>query len=258
MDFTNYLIGYILRVIPREVIDLAVTDRRYRAGSHVSLETRLETSLLKPSFLLDMSLITGVEMVIPIGKLPFINEQDGVSVLKIPDRILQGRKLINALSLANNVEQKGMFANDALGANQELMSRNADWTYADSTTKLEVISHNEVLVYDNMSNLSEMALRVTVQLSDNFGEINTKSYPQLANLALKAVKMMIHTSLIVKIGQSQLYHGHELSIIESTVSEYSDAYTEYFENLYMMKKTVFMNDSVSMTRYIQNMIPNVV
>ena len=255
MDFVNYVVSYVSRIIPREVLDLATSDDRITRMPK-SLESKVENELLRPSLFLDMNMITGVEMVIPIDQLSYNQDNDSVTLLKIPDSILQGRRLINALSLADYSQRRGIGASGTLDAFAKTAELNNSWTLSNVTSKLEVISPNEVLVYNNMKSIFSLGLRVTVELSNNFHEINTKSYPALANIGLYAAQMMIYTKLRVKMAQSQLYHGHELNVMNDIVSEYSDSYRTYYEELPLLKKTMFMNDSVSMQRYLQSMIPN--
>jgi len=255
MDFVNYVISYVSRIIPREVLDLATSsDRLTRMPK--SLESKVENELLRPSFFLDLNLITGMEIVVPIGQLEYNNDNDGITLLKLPDSVLQGRRLINALSLADYSQTKGVSASGPEEAYASNVTLNNSWTVSRVSSKLEVISPNEILVYDNMNSIYDLAIRVTVELSNNFNEISSKSYPALADIAVLATQTMIYTRLRVKLAQGHLYHGHELGVINDIVNEYSDAHSDYSEKLPMMKKTVFMNDVVSMQRYIQSMIPN--
>jgi len=256
MDFVNYVISYISRVIPREVLDLATSNDRLTRMPK-SLESKVENELLRPSFLSDMNLITGMELIIPIKDLEYNNDNNGVTLLKFSDSVLQGRRLINALSLADYSQyDTGVLAASSGEAFATVMETGNSWMISSVTSKLEVISPNEVLVYNNVNHIYELAMRVTVELSNNFSEINSKSYPALADIALLAVQTVIYTKLRVKLAQSHLYHGHELGVMNDIVSEYSNAHRDYYEKLPLMKKTVFMNDSVSMQRFIKQMIPN--
>jgi len=256
MDYINYLINVIERSIPREVLDIALSIDSKFSLKNTTLESKIEHQVLRKTVLLDMNLISGLEMVLPINDMMYINDTDGATLLKISDRALQGRSIISALSLANANETKDIGASDASEGFSQVMQNNNDWSSANIVVKMEVISPNEILVYENIQNIMGSSLRVNVEYSNRFNEINPKSYPKLAEISILAVEAHIYKNMIIKINQGQLYHGHSIDSISNIIEQYSESLKEYYENLPLIRKILFINDAISMDRFIKNMIPN--
>lgn len=256
MDFINYTIQYIKRIIPIEVLDLALTDPRFNV-IHDSIDAKIEREILRPTVLLDMNLIAGLHMELPISGMLHHNEIDGITVLKIPDNVLRGRKIVTALSLTT-VGPDRVTASDTTMAYATVMTDNHSWISADSTANLEVISDNEILVYDNIQSIMHLSIRFVVEYSNRFNEINPRSYPILADIATIATKAWIRTKLRVKLNQGHIYHGHQLSIMDDIVSEYADMDKEYLDKIRgQLKKVLFINDQQAMDRYVKNLLPNI-
>lgn len=256
MDYVNYVINVLQRRVPKEVINIAVTNENRFSLRNISTESQIEHKILRPTVLLDTNLLSGLEVIIPIENMDFINDVDGITLLRISDKYLHGRKIISALSLANGNESISGNARTAQDGFSEVMKNSSDWTNASIVAKLEVVSGNEVLVYKNIQEIHTLALRVNVEYSNRFNEINPKSYPKLGLISSYAAEAWIYTEMRIRIGEGQLYHGHSLSSIESVISDLSGSMDLYNENLPLLQKILFMNDAVSMDRFIKNMIPN--
>lgn len=255
MDFVSYCTNFIRRSIPIEVLDIALTNR-YIVDRNYSLDKKIEDRILRNSFYLDLNLMGGVEITVPIETIPYMAYGDDVVLFKIPNEVLQGRRIINVLSISTQ-SLPNMTSNDFNSRLYQIENDHTNIMYASSTTKLEKVSDSEILVYENIANINNSYLRLVIEYSDRFNEINPRSYLSIAKTAVLATKAFIHNEMVVKMNQSQLYSGHEIGVMSSIVDDYADSMNDYLEVISTTtKKILFMNDRVSMHRFIKNMMPS--
>jgi len=249
MGFKEYCIGVIKSAISREVLELAFYNREVN-DSILSLDYKISSRALEPRFFLDLNLIAGVEVDIPLKDCLVVHRSETFTLVRIPDSILNGRKLINVLNLATSLDYENIYdANIESIAIKSFQKDVPMQSYI--TTRLEKLSNNEFLIGESFEDMGETMVKVLLSYSESFNEISSAFYPSLSLTALKAVELYIFTTLSIKIEKKSLYHGYELDIMRSTISSYQDSFKEYMELIDgKTKKQTFAADRVKMRRYM--------
>jgi hypothetical protein len=253
MDFVTYAINYVKRTIPIQLLDIVTTTKDIQVGT---IESRVEDIILRPIPLLDLSILSGVEIVIPLGSLPRQNVGEQLLV-EIPLRATNNRRVISVLNLVSGGFEYPQYFSDRLSHDMAVLNNAFRMYNTETRVRLDRVSTNEFLILDKISNFNDYGVRVVVEYSSRFNEINPRSYPSVCELSiLPATQMYIHTNMPLKIEEARLYYGHSLESLQRVVDSFSDAHKEYYENMNRVRKILFMNDAESMHRYIQHYIPS--
>ena len=249
MDFMSYGVSIIERKIPREILDLVFSKR----GVY-SLEHMIEMNILRGMLAVDLNLLRGVELVVPIDKCLVHTETDG-AYIEIPQDILKGRKIVSVLSLASTAYMSRQHGG-LDGAMEKMGMNTIGGYYGFANTDMEIVSDSEIWV-DNFTYSGGMTLRIVVEYSSRLHEINPRSNVHLIKVFELAAKYYIYTKLIIKLNNGELYHGASLDTIKEIVDSYSEAGDEYNEHLItVVSKILFMNDRVAMGSYVTSIILN--
>jgi len=259
MNFRNYAVNFVNRYVPRAVAAL-IMDRRDFDDRNMSLLQKIDIRALEPTLFLDMNMVRGVELEIPLDDITPITISDNVLLYKIPSNLRNGRNIISALELSEKTFDRTGLGNPQLNNIQKTPIVAADYMAASmseatpvSTAQLEKISHDEVIVYENINMVMGKSIRVLVSYSENFTEIHPAYYPKIAEIGLHAYKAYLYNEGVVRVAQSGLYNGQELSIIENIINEYSDSYQTYLEELNnTLPKQLFMTDERAMDRLMKH------
>ena len=254
MNFITYATSVIKRTIPMQVLDLAFT-KKANAFYTSSLDHEIQQKVLKEFFFIDLSLLHGVEIEVNSSDMIITPTSGDAYIMKLPKGISGGRSITTALSGTTN----DMYPNYTTTTEQLYAQRAIDNVSAfkfDTTVKLDVIGPDEILVYGDTSSIDMMTFKFILNYSEDFNEIKPFNYPKLSKSIILAAKSVIYTSLIVFKGESYLYNGAEMPIIDSIIDKYEDAYEQYIEEQPTVKKILFMNDAKTMDRYVKTLVSN--
>ena len=254
MDFTTYMIHVIKRTIPKQVLDMAFV-RKTNSFFTSSLDQKIEQKVLKEFFFVDLHLLHGVEVTVPASEMNVVRLTNDAIILKLPTEISEGRSISTALSgTTNDLYPEYATSTEDLYAKRAV--NNVSAFVFDSVAKLDVIGPDEILVYGDTSSWEEMTFKFILNYSSDFNEVKPFNYPKLSKAVVLAAKAVVYNELIVSKGEAYLFNGSEMPIIDSIIEKYEDAYDDYIEMQPTVKKILFMNDAVSMDRYLKLMIHN--
>jgi len=261
MDAITKAIKEIKFRIPKDILNLAFINRyNYYTSEVISVDKLIIDNVIDAKVLPDLDILRGQEISIPLDKcnIRTVSPDNFTweTVIKVPNSLLNGRNIINPLSL---VFEYGP-TNPGFNGNHLLQTANAaidsyQPTSGITTTDLELIGNNTVLVHENLPTVMGY-LNVMIENDKNMNNLNPRYYNHFAKLCVLATKAYIYNTLIVDMNKGILIGGHELNKVMEIVESYESAIEEYDEYLESkMRRILFMNDDKSYSRYIK-MITN--
>ena len=248
MDFISYGTEIIKRRIPVEILNIAFADRGIQ-----TLEYVIGMNIMRKMVGTDLNLLRGKEIAIPIEQCEVEMNNYG-AYITIPDEILQGRRIVSALSL-NSIGYTSGRRSGVAGAFDKLADSTTGSVMGYISTDMEIVGEREIWV-DSLVQSTGLVLRIVVEYSNNFNEIQPRSYHNLIRFFELAGMYYIWNKLILKVNEGRLYHGYSLDNFRSIIDTYESAGDEYREELIPVSKVLFMNDRMAMGSYITSIIPN--
>lgn len=247
--------------IPREVLEVTFPNE----GVFVPLEERLINKCLRPMILKDMNLLGGVTVYVDINNCEIIatkNYEQHVNsyvsefVLRVPKYLTNDKSIISALYVTVGIPAYPMQKPcTPVVMNETLkLASVIDTPRVITTSRLEVVGENLILIAGLSPNINNATLTVTVENNNNLENIQASYYKHVVDIMSKGVKTYIYNTLAVKLDKGYIYGGHELSVLKDIVDSYSNAAEEYNEALMLWKKISLMNDSRFQSSYIQSML----
>lgn len=111
-----------------------------------------------------------------------------------------------------------------------------------STSYLQIVGHNTVLVNDVSPIQSYGVLRCMLTNDPNLNNIRTQYHQVFATMCFLACKAYIYTKLLIDIDEGMLRGGQQIGRFREVVDSYSDADQMYIETLDKWQKIGIMND----------------
>ncbi len=260
MDAITKALNDIKFEIPRDILNLAFVNRyNYYTAEVISLDKSITDNVINAKVLPDLNVVRGQEVSIPLEYCDIINVTPNPyvmeTVIKVPAKLLNGRNIITPLAI---VFESGPITPYQNG-NRLLQTANAAinttiGTGGFSTTDLELIGNNTVLVHENLPIVLGF-LRVMIENDRNMNNLNPRFYNYFSQLCIYATKAYIYNTLIIDINKGIIVGGHELSIIKNIIDSYQDAIENYKTYLKeYMGKILFMNDDKSYSDYVKMLV----
>ena len=251
--------------IPNRILQLAFLSR-YNGSNLIppTIDEQIEKLVIKAKVLVDINLVGGVAITLPVDKcyqeiIPY-NPTANYMIINVPYELTDGRDILSALSLTYYMySQSQIYA--AFGTNGGLKLTEKAFDSIDpnvggfSTTNLELIGPNTILVHENLYTGIGGYLRVMVEYDENLNALNPRTFINFSKLCIYATKMFIHNELVVELNRGYIQGGYELNKIQEIIEEYKDAEEQYYDFLEnVWRKISFMNDTESYSRYIKSLI----
>jgi len=262
MSAVKYALDRLSLEIPSEILNLAFMRKATVYSIPTTLEKQITDLVIEPIVLKDCNLIGGIELTIPVNGCNVTYYEHAMNqrnlVISVPYELTNNKKVLNALSLTANVTYTNMTntsGNPLINSANNVMYHMGSVGSSTVITNLELIAPNVILVHDNVMAIANGFLRIIVENNSNLSNLQPSSYIAFSELVTYAVKAFIYNKLVIALDKGELYNGHELSKVSDIVDDYSSALEDYKTFLKeKMAKILFMNNSVSMSRYIQGMV----
>jgi hypothetical protein len=257
MNAISKAMSEIFFSIPKETLQLAFNDNP--AYGLRSIDETIMSRVIRPRVLVDCNLVGGVEVYIPVNGCrvdnyltPYLAEY----VITVPKSLTGNRSIITALGLIVNRSLVGHTAKSTeLSSLMDKQMTAVSPPTMIATSRMELIGENMILIADPSMWFVDGSLKVIVENSDNLSNISPRSYLQFSKLVILATKAYIHNQLIIKIGKGYIQNGHELSVINDTVADYSSANTDYNEFITTTwAKVAYHNDPNRISNFITGLI----
>ena len=248
--------------IPELVLNLAFLNKINKTSIiRPTVDEQIENIVIRPKVLVDLNVVGGMTTTIKLDMcqqeiIPF-NETSNLLVIYVPPELTGKRRIIMPLSLTYGYYSNGLYTN-TLTANSGLKMVERAFDAIDSnvggfsTTNLELIGPNTILVYENIFHAVGGYLRVKVENDENLRNLNSRYLLEFSKLCRLATQGYIHNSLIIDINRGFIYGGHELNKVQEIIEKYEDSWEQYEEYLSeTWKKLSFMSDDVAYSRLIR-------
>lgn len=261
MNAIQYALSYVQRHIPREVLDLGLYIRDDVTNLYTSIDSKIMHHIINPIIKVDLNLTGGVMTRILVSQCKISSVPRTMEFLiEVPKELTNGKsitKVLNLLSLGHFYNSNTLY-NNFSGSNLVQMSANMlsaiDTAPIISTSRLELIGENIILVQEPSTHLLGSVLSVEVENNPNLENIKPNNFTYIGNLTLLATKMFIWTNQIVSLDMGKAYGGHDIPTITSIIEDYKDAKEEYYEELAKWASIALLNDTARKQKYIKYII----
>lgn len=252
--------------IPIQILELAFRDDivNYRRAP-VSLNERILSKVLRPRVLLDIDIVGGQVVIIPLENIAPRYIDTFTMIFEISKELTSYRPIMSVLSVgylpyasAQNTLSGGIGVSNACGLNDVLSAtqRVAD-SYSNipvlSNATAEIIGENVILLRDQARITNAYQLRCVLGNEEQLNNLQPRLYHIFAKAVELAVKSYIYNTLFIKIDQAYLTGGQELGAVKEVVLSYSDAeqmYQDYTREI-VQKAFFFNNNSQAHQRFIR-------
>lgn len=267
----------IKRRIPKEILETVFLPKRsyhmvIERFLPTTIENRIREEIIEGRVREDCDITGGTEVYIPLSSIQPEVSGEGMWVYVIPKTLMQGRRIVSALSIAfgpinpdmgsqigvtgsTNYNQMELECNHGgyTHLSKEILYSNTPMQLNQSA-QVRLIGENVILVEDNIRPTSAW-LRCKVSADDEFSHLNPRSWLAFSHLCVLATKAYIYNNYIIKMGDAELKVGFDLGVFKQIVEGYADAdemYREYLEQTWIAKQ--FMNDRHAFNRFIKGMV----
>ena len=254
--------------IPPQILKATFKDAvpNYRVAP-VSIHDQITNKVIRPRVLEDLNLVGGQHVVLNIEAAKMVFNDMYSVVYEIPPELIQNREIISVLSCGYmpfissfNTTYTGLSSmatsgsNDITGAAQRVSDSMSSIPVI-SNASVDLIGYNTIILRECFRASGVYQLRCIVANDEHLNNISPRSHLHFFKLVEFAVKAYIYNNMIITIDQAALSGGQELGAFKSQVEAYSDASESYQTYLTdVMQGTLFMNDNISHTRFITQMI----
>jgi hypothetical protein len=246
--------------IPPEVLDTVFLKRveRWR-DTPKTVDEQIMSLVIRPRVLTDCNLVGGRQLWICLDGLRVGGDGVYESVFRIPKNRTNGASIMSVLNVSfadpSRISAAGVAANGQnnmmLQGGQAVMDA-MGMIPQTSTSRIELIAENTILIRDVMTMPANAYLRCTVANDENMNNIQLRSYQAFCKLVEFAVKSYIYIHYIVPLDIGELRGGQTLGMIKTIIESYADAEENY--STYLREKwakVARMNDGENFTRTLR-------
>ena len=264
--------------IPPQLLDKVFVDggQFWRATAKSSVDEQIESLVIRPRVLVDCNLVGGTQALIPLVGLEMSRPLDYTTVVRIPKDRTRGLSINSVLNVTffnsaaiagyagagvvgmgsmgggtgyNGTDNSAMMA--ALSGNMAAF----DKIPMTSTSRVELVAENTILIYDGINLPNNSYLRCVLANDEDLSNLHLRAYPFFCNLVEYAVKAYIYNQLIVTIDTGELWYGQNLGVFKEIVSSYADSNENYRTYLKeVIEAMLVSNDTQTSMRYLKLVI----
>lgn len=241
MNIIEYGLSRIYSEIPIQMLQKGFAIHpTYGGASMLTLESLVEREVIRGKVLTDCNVIYGEQVVLDISALPRTQIQSGI-MIQIPFNVTGGRKIGSVLGV-----DWASYNGISVGVNPLLANSSPNST---GTSACQLVGNNTIVISERIP-FSTLALRCQLDNEANLSNFNQRAYFTFGNLCVLAAKMLIHTKLVIAIGESGTNGGSTNQATQSIVDAYSDSAELYNNELSITwRKTAYMNDAKTKRRH---------
>lgn len=270
MNIVQAAVTAIFSRIPIEILEIGFIhfDPSYESYN-VSLEEKIINKVIRPVVIKDTNIAGG--QIIPVNTSGLSMQLiDAYSLLvEIPPDRVNNRTILEALSasyIPEGSHQYGQFpmlaqagmnkqGSDISAAGQRLFSSHASIP-VQSTSHLELVGTNTVMIRDQSRISGIYSIRVLVGNEENLSNLPIKVYQPFTKLCEHAVKAYLFNFLRVKVDRQYLLNGQPLGSIKELIDEYRDSQEMYETFLKEQWGAIaYLADPVRRDRLIKMQLP---
>ena len=262
MSAIKYGVDRIFREINEHILKLAFLRKSEFFSVNTTLASQIEDLVIRNIVLKDTNLLGGITVRLPLNQCQLNYYEQNLTnhnlVIKVPYKLTNNKKIIEATTLmvtTNYDTSYNTSKNTITNQLSRIVEHNSGPTENLTTSNLEIIAPNTILVHDTIYMTSNGFLEVIVENNNNLSNISPRTYFLFGKICVLAAKMFIYNKLVVDLDAGVLYNGHELGKASEIINSYESAFEDY-ETLINEEwgKALFMNDSVAKADFLKGMI----
>lgn len=234
--------------IPRDILKQTFTARRYDGVMAeryfdntigTSIEEQIRLKVVEGRLGIDLNLCGGTEVTLPM-RLADREMVDAWNILyRFGRDVTGGRRIIAVYEMTYGMTQAlgtgGSPGYDSRASQMMLNARNllraSTGVGTLSTSYVQLVGANSVLVNDVNQVVGDSLLRCKLAHEANFNDINPHYHHAFGELLLLALKAYIWGALVIDIDENQTRGGATIGRIREIVDTYADADQLYMEKL---------------------------
>lgn len=276
MSALLYMVNEIKAQIPYEILHAGLyLDEPEVLANLTTLDDKLLTKIIRRRVFMDMNIVGGMELIVPLNNIPPLYYEDFYTIYRIDKKLTYERDIVSALGLSSMPVNIGYgssmpstagtaYPYSAGGNNNEFNPINSvaarigdshSLAGAIHNAHLELVGPNTVLVNQHYRVLAHMGIRCIVENENNLNNIQPRSWKNLSYLGVLATKAYLYNKLIVAVNSGYLSGGQELGIFKSLIENMDGAEEEYRTYLKEVWGSVaYMNDTGRYSRLLSSML----
>jgi hypothetical protein len=261
MNAIQHSVNNIKYVVPRPILDKVFLP--YNAFGRIytskNIDELIINNVIKARVLVDCNLIGGTSAVIPLEGLPYEKPDNISTAVRIPKDRTEGKSInsvlnvsfINPLAVSSLQSANRACGSTAVNAVSQALAQSFDTIPIVSTSRVQLIAENTILIRDNVILSSNCFLRCVLANDDELNNIPLRAYRHFSNLVEYAVKSYIYNEFIIELDQGVLQGGFNIGAFKNIIESYSDAEQNYKDYLREKWEVVSaMSDSQNYERFI--------
>lgn len=259
----SYAIDHVKFVIPRPILEKVFLQRSVWARAQpMTIDAHIFNEVIRARVLPACDMIGGTEVYIDLGDVPMERVDLYTTVYRIPKEKTQGRSIMNVLNITfsdptgvtNMSNPLGCQNTEMLNAGQAVMNAMGTLPIT-STSQIQLIGDNVVLVRDVTQMPANLYLRCTIAYDETMANLQPRSYRYFAKLTEYAVKAYVYNEYIIQMDVGELHGGQQLGRFKEIIDGYSEAEELYQTYLYEKMGKIFrLNDTESLGRLYRTVI----
>jgi hypothetical protein len=261
MDAIAKAISEIKFIIPREILNEVFIKRfqEFRSTPSNNIDNEILAQVIRPRVLVDCDLIGGIEMYVPLNRIPQQIVGLYSYVYNIPKAYTNNRSIMSLLEITfNDPTTLGNYGNNS--TNQSSVMSQVAMGVGDAqgsiplteTADLQLIGDNVVYVRGMLTIPTNSYLRCKIGYDSRMNHLPPGAYLAFAKACEFAIKAFIYKELIIKMGSGQLQAGQLLGPFKDEVDKFSDAEANYEDyRKQVLQKLLLMSDRESYTRLMR-------
>lgn len=259
-------VSVIRRTIPNQILnEVFMPKTRHWTGGVFNLDEEISRQVIRPRVVADCDIIGGHEQMIRLIDCQVERTQDLQTVIYVPKHVTAGRSITSVLSMTLMDARAAQAASSTAGysacsVNPITMASAAlagsyDAPGVMSTSRLELIAENTIMLKDASIGTSLGTLRVILANDENMNNLSIRFINQFVELCKLGVKSHIYNEMIVTMDEAEIQGGARIGAFKNIVESYADAEQQYQEYLKeTWQKTAIMNDRESYHNLIRAQI----
>lgn len=255
----DYAIQFVKRSIPKEIFSFTFKGTEEIIDKYTTLDDKIRKHIVEPILKLDLNCTGGVNINIPLTKCNVTKDTE-FFIIKVPKQITNYKSIIAVMNIMQPYTPANLHNGVFMRSSNPMVQyatkalNSLDTPKIITTSRLEIIGDNIILVQSPTSLLTTGIMNCDVENNSNLDNIQSRYFPFMGKLLLQACKQYIYTNNIIKLDVGDAYGGHELSTIKDIINGYEDAGDEYDR---MLKeewpKISLLNDPNRLNKYIRIM-----
>lgn len=269
MNILKKMVSELKFRIPEEILKITFKDKEHwrELNSNVSIDQIMLNAVVRPRLLVDLDIMGGTEVIVPLEGLSPIFVDINTIVYQIPPHLINNRSIMSVLSVSylpytSSYNASGLGStpvnmqsmNDVNAAANRVGMSHSSMPVV-SNANVELIDDNTVLIRDQYKITGAYQLRCRIANENNLNNIKARSSLIFAKALEYCVKSYIYNKLIIKLDTAYLAGGQEMPSIRNYIESLSDAEENYQTYLKeVVAKTSVMNDEIAYTRFIKSQL----